>query len=121
VVNETPYTRIGRRRRLRRYDPRPSGRDDGGISRPLWPVQNRLCWRTNWPIAILLSGDAAIASEAPQFLPPQWMTSATGTGWPVGFGVEMAPLVADPSHLQPDHGDGAIRIHRSWQIHYEDF
>ena len=32
---------------------------------------------------------------------PQWMTSATGTGWPAAIRVEMAPLEINPSHLQP--------------------
>jgi prepilin-type N-terminal cleavage/methylation domain-containing protein len=57
----------------------------------------------------------------PQFLPPQWMASATGTGWPVAIRVEMAPIEADPSRLQPVTVTAPIRIHRSWQIQYQDF
>jgi len=34
------------------------------------------------------------------------------TGWPVAIRVEMAPLVADPSHLQPITVTAPIRIHR---------
>jgi hypothetical protein len=49
------------------------------------------------------------------------MTSATGNGWPSAIRVEMAPLQADPSRLQPVTVTAPIRIHRSWNIPYDDF
>jgi len=56
-----------------------------------------------------------------QLSPPEWMTTATGYGWPTAIRVEMAPLEADPSHLQPVTVTAPIRIHRSWQVQYDDF
>jgi len=56
-----------------------------------------------------------------QLQPPQWATSATGTGWPSAIRVEMAPLEANPSRLQPVTVTAPIRIHRSWQVQYDDF
>jgi hypothetical protein len=55
-----------------------------------------------------------------RFQPPQWMTSATGNGWPTAIRVEMAPLEADPSRLQPVTVTAPIRIHRHWGIPYDD-
>ena len=56
-----------------------------------------------------------------QLLPPQWATTGTGTGWPAAIRVEMAPLHADPSHLQPITVTAPIRIRRSPQIQYGDY
>jgi prepilin-type N-terminal cleavage/methylation domain-containing protein len=56
-----------------------------------------------------------------RYQPPEWMATATGTGWPSAIRVEMAPLHPDPSHLQPVTVTAPIRIHRSWQIQYDDY
>jgi len=61
------------------------------------------------------------AQGQPQAVPAQWMTKASGTGWPAAIRIEMAPLAPDPSRLQPITVTAPIRIHRSWKIKYDDY
>ena len=121
VVNETPYTRLGAGSACADMTPDPVA----GMMVHFTPAVAS-------PKSFVLADQLAYCRfsylvtppgppRQPQFLPPQWTASATGTGWPVAIRVEMVPLVADPSHLQPITVTAPIRIHRSWQIHYDDF
>jgi len=121
VVNETPYTRMGAGGACADMAPDPAV----GFMVHFTPMVAS-------PKSFVLADQLAYCRfsylvlppappRQPQFQPPQWTPTATGTGWPVAIRVEMAPLEADPSHLQPITVTAPIRIHRSWSIHYEDF
>jgi prepilin-type N-terminal cleavage/methylation domain-containing protein len=121
VVNETPYTRIGAGRACADMTPDPVAG---------WVVHFTPAVAS--PKSFVLADELAYCRfsylvappsppRQPQFLPPQWKASATGTGWPVAIRVEMAPLQADPSRWQPVTVTAPIRIHRSWQIRYGDY
>jgi type II secretory pathway pseudopilin PulG len=120
VVNETPYTRIGAGDACADMTPDPV-----------------VGWMVHFTPAVASPKSFVLADQLaschfsylvspptrpgqPQ-LPPQWTASATGTGWPAAIRVEMAPLAADPSHLQPITVTAQIRIHRSWNIQYDDY
>jgi hypothetical protein len=53
--------------------------------------------------------------------PPVWKPSWSMTGWPRGVRIEMAPLNADSSTLQPITITAPIRLRRSPEIPYVDF
>jgi prepilin-type N-terminal cleavage/methylation domain-containing protein len=53
--------------------------------------------------------------------PPVWKPSWSMTGWPRGVRIEMAPLHADSSTLQPITVTAPIRLRRSPEIPYVDF
>jgi prepilin-type N-terminal cleavage/methylation domain-containing protein len=55
------------------------------------------------------------------FLPPVWKPSWSMTGWPRGVRIEMAPLRADSSTLQPITVTAPLRLRRSPEIPYVDF
>ncbi len=120
VVNETPYTRMD------------AGRDCTGITPD--PVVGGMVQFTPvvaTPKSFVLADQLAycrfsyfVVPPSPPGRPeppPEWRASATGTGWPKAIRVEMAPLEVDPSRLQPITVTAPIRIHRSWQIQYDDF
>ena len=52
--------------------------------------------------------------------PPVWKASWTMPGWPRGVRIEMAPLQADISTLQPITVTAPIRLRRSPEIPYVD-
>jgi prepilin-type N-terminal cleavage/methylation domain-containing protein len=52
--------------------------------------------------------------------PPVWKASWTMPGWPRGVRIEMAPLQADISTLQPITVTAPIRLRRSPEISYVD-
>jgi hypothetical protein len=121
VVNETPYTRTAA----------------GGVCTDMTPDPT-VGWKVHFkptqasPKSFVLADQLAYCRFSylvapptqpgqPPVVPPQWMASATGTGWPMAIRVEMAPLTADPSHLQPITVTAPIRIHRGWNIQYDDF
>ena len=54
-------------------------------------------------------------------VPPVWKPSWAMTGWPRGVRVEMAPLQADSSTLQPITVTVPLRLRRSPEIPYVDF
>jgi hypothetical protein len=51
---------------------------------------------------------------------PVWTASAGGLGWPLAIRVEMAPLVPDPSRLQPFTIVAPIRLRRTPDFRYRD-
>jgi len=53
-------------------------------------------------------------------LPPIWAPLWAGTGWPLAIRIEMAPLEADPSRLQPMTVMAPIYIRRSPEEPYAD-
>ncbi len=53
--------------------------------------------------------------------PAQWYPLFAGANWPKAVRVEMAPLVPDPSKLQPISLTAPIRLHRSPEVVYDDF
>jgi prepilin-type N-terminal cleavage/methylation domain-containing protein len=53
-------------------------------------------------------------------LPPVWKPSWAMTGWPRGIRIEMAPLEADSSTLQPITVTAPIRLRRNPEIPYVD-
>ncbi len=120
VVNETPYTRIGAGRECADITPDPVV--GGKVNFP--PV-------VATPKSFVLADQLAycrfsylVVPPSPQgqaMQPPEWRASATGTGWPRAIRVEMAPLEADSSRLQPITVMAPIRIHRSWNVQYDDF
>ena len=62
-----------------------------------------------------------IGPDGPQPPAPIWRPHATGLGWPMAIRVEMAPLEADPSQLQPITVVAPLHIHRAPDIQYADF
>ncbi len=50
-----------------------------------------------------------------------WSPIAQNSGWPLAVRVEMAPLTADPSTLQPLTVTAALHLHLSPKITYGDF
>ena len=121
VVNETPYTRVGAGSACADMTPDPVAgmlvHFTPAVASPKsFVLADRLAYCR---FSYLVSPPPSPGQ--PQTQAPQWMASATGTGWPVAIRVEMAPLETDPSHLQPVTVTAPIRIHRSWKIHYEDF
>ncbi|MGD0667061.1 MAG: prepilin-type N-terminal cleavage/methylation domain-containing protein [Bryobacteraceae bacterium] len=120
VVNETAYTRMDAGRACTGITPDPVV---GGVVQ-FTPV-------VATPTSFVLADQLAycrfsyfVVPPSPQGRPeppPEWRASATGTGWPKAIRVEMAPLEADPSRLQPITVTAPIHIHRSWQIQYDDF
>jgi prepilin-type N-terminal cleavage/methylation domain-containing protein len=52
---------------------------------------------------------------------PAWRASSIGQGWPMAMRVEMAPLEADPSRLQPMTVTADIHIRRIPEIPYGDY
>jgi hypothetical protein len=120
VVNETPYT------------PSSAGRACMGlVPGPVIGQMPRFAPVVVTPKSFVLADQLAfcrfsylVTPPSPngiQLQPPQWATTATGTGWPAAIRVEMAPLHADPSHLQPVTVTAPIRIHRSPQVQYGDY
>jgi hypothetical protein len=53
--------------------------------------------------------------------PPVWQPLWKGTGWPLAVRIEMAPLIADSSVLQPITVSAPIYLHRNPEIDYGDF
>jgi hypothetical protein len=53
--------------------------------------------------------------------PVAWSPTPAGPGWPLAVRVEMAPLAADPSTLQPLTVTAALHLHLSHLIPYGDF
>jgi len=60
-------------------------------------------------------------SKADPTLPPVWLPMVAFQGWPQAVRVEMAPLEADPSSLQPISVTAPIRVHRAPEIPYGDY
>lgn len=52
---------------------------------------------------------------------PIWRKHATGLAWPQAIRVEMAPLAADASKVQPITVIAPLRIHRSPDVQYGDY
>jgi hypothetical protein len=50
-----------------------------------------------------------------------WVPQFLALTWPRAVRIDMAPLVADPSRLQPISVTAVIRVHRSPEIPYGDF
>ena len=120
VVNETPYTQAAAGGACTGID---RGAGAGGVAQ-FTPIVAK-------PTSFVLADQLAycrfsylmtppVPGAGHRFQPPQWMTSATGSGWPAAIRVEMAPLEADPSRQQPVTVTAPIRIHRHWSIPYDD-
>jgi hypothetical protein len=56
----------------------------------------------------------------PQKAKPLWSATVGGLVWPMAIRVEMAPLVADVSRLQPFTIVAPIRLHRQPEVQYLD-
>ena len=54
-------------------------------------------------------------------LPPAWFPRFVGPTWPQAVRIEMAPLVPDPSRLQPISIVAPIHVFRVPEIQYGDF
>ena len=52
--------------------------------------------------------------------PPEWKEIWTIQQWPLAVRIEMAPLEADPSRVQPISVVAPVRVHRNPEIRYED-
>lgn len=52
--------------------------------------------------------------------PPEWKEIWTGRQWPLAVRIEMAPLEADPSRVQPISVVAPVRVRRNPEIRYED-
>ena len=112
VVNEIPYT-----------GPRGAGQlcsPQGGLVPKFLPI-------APGPKSFVLADKLAycrfsyfMPRLAPE-LPATWKAAWTGPYWPGGVRVEMAPLDADPSRVQPISITAQIPIHRSPEIPYADF
>jgi prepilin-type N-terminal cleavage/methylation domain-containing protein len=121
VVNEIPYTQFAAASACADMVPDPMV----GVTAQFTPV-------VATPKSFVLADQLAYCRFSYLIVPPeaqgqlpvppaQWRTRASGTGWPVAVRVEMAPLEADPSRLQPITVTAPIRIHRSWKIKYDDY
>ncbi|PWU00298.1 MAG: hypothetical protein C5B51_25560 [Terriglobia bacterium] len=53
--------------------------------------------------------------------PPVWKTAWTTPTWPIAVRVEMGPLEADSSRIQPITVTAPIHLHRNPEIQYGDF
>ena len=53
-------------------------------------------------------------------LPPVWGPLFRSLTWPRAVRIEMAPLVPDPSRLQPISVVAPIRIYRAAEVDYAD-
>ena len=53
--------------------------------------------------------------------PPVWLPGLMSKEWPLAVRIEMAPLEADASRLQPFTVTAPIRVHRSTEIQYGDY
>lgn len=62
-----------------------------------------------------------VGPDGPQPPAPIWRQHATGLGWPLAIRVEMAPLEANPSRLQPITVVAPMRVYRAPGIQYADF
>ena len=51
---------------------------------------------------------------------PQWKQVWTAQTWPLAVRIDMAPLEADPSRVQPISVVAPVMVHRSPEIRYED-
>jgi prepilin-type N-terminal cleavage/methylation domain-containing protein len=58
---------------------------------------------------------AASANE-----PSGWKTAWNTQTWPLAIRIEMAPLAADPSRVQPISFTAPVYLHRNPEIQYED-
>jgi prepilin-type N-terminal cleavage/methylation domain-containing protein len=52
--------------------------------------------------------------------PPAWRPRWSGTNWPMGVRVEMAPLETDPGRVQPIAVTAPIHVYRSTELDYDD-
>jgi general secretion pathway protein J len=108
VVNEIPYT-----------GPMGAGRFCIGI--------NKYLPASAGPKSFVLADQLAFCRFSYLDQPPdgsrpaQWYPLFAGANWPKAVRVEMAPLVPDPSRLQPISLTAPIRIHRSPELIYDDF
>lgn len=54
-------------------------------------------------------------------MPPFWSERWSHPGWPLAVRIDMAPLIPDPSRLQPISVVAPVYIHRSPEIPYGDY
>jgi prepilin-type N-terminal cleavage/methylation domain-containing protein len=52
--------------------------------------------------------------------PPEWVGTWTTQTWPQAVRIDMAPLEANPSRVQPISVVAPVKLHRSPEIRYED-
>jgi hypothetical protein len=52
------------------------------------------------------------------FQPPCWQSTWMSKGWPMAVRIEMAPLGANPAHLQPITVTAPIHIRRDAEKNY---
>ena len=108
VVNEIPYT-----------GPAGAGRFCLGINRylPASPSPKSFVLADQLAFCRFTYLDQVPDGSQPAF----WTPLFAGANWPKAVRVEMAPLVPDPSRLQPISLTAPIRIHRSPEVVYDDF
>jgi prepilin-type N-terminal cleavage/methylation domain-containing protein len=108
VVNEIPYT-----------GPQPLARICMG--------QNRFLPVSAAPTSFVLADKLAFCrftfldQPVDISLPLAWFPRFVGKTWPQGVRIEMAPLVPDPSRLQPASIVAPIHVFRHPEIQYGDF
>ena len=121
VVNEVPYAGPAAAGLLclgRGFDPAL------GVTVPLFrPVK---AGPHSFVLADKLAGCRFLYLEAPPpgapaLAPDRWRPNWVAPLWPLGIRVEMAPLDADPTRLQPVAITAPIRVKRSPEVKYGDY
>jgi hypothetical protein len=118
VVNEIPYTGpVGAGQLCVGHSPDSEAGQGGGLFRPIQAG----------PRSFVLADKLAycrfsyLAPVPKPGLPPYWRPNWVQRGWPLGVRVEMAPLVPDPSRLQPITVTAPVHLMRAPDIEYGDY
>jgi hypothetical protein len=117
VVNETPYQPMAAARLCTGFAQDPSGL---GLTRYPPPIATEH--------SFVLADKLAFCrftylqhSTTDLLLPPLWLPVLAYEGWPQAVRIEMAPLEADPSRLQPAAMTVPLRVYRAPEIPYADY
>jgi hypothetical protein len=117
VVNEIPYHPMVTGRMCTGFSQDPSG---PGVTRFLPPITSERSFVLADKLAFCRFTYLQLA-KGDLTLPPVWLPMVTFQGWPQAVRIEMAPLEADASRLQPITVTAPIRVHRTPEIQYGDF
>lgn len=119
VVNETPYSSFAAGQTCMGIV--PDGMYHTQVAQFAPPTANQHSFVLADKLAYCRFAYLAKLPDEPPIAPALWRAHGSGLGWPKAIRVEMEPLTADASRLQPLTIIAPIRVHRAPEIQYGDF